>query len=81
MIQNLTFNLIGGKDVSLDFIDKIMIGADMKTFKAVEILNPLPTAGFNLHLKKHYKYKDTIVDVPKWRNHETLQIVSLIEAI
>ena len=37
-----------------------MISADMKTFKSVEILNP-----FNL--KRHYKDKETIVDVPKGR--------------
>ena len=46
----------GGEKVLLDFINAVMISADMKTFKAVEILNP-----FNL--KRHYKYKETIVDV------------------
>ena len=46
----------GGEKVLLDFINAIMISADMKTFKAVEILNP-----FNL--RKHYKDKETIVDV------------------
>ena len=47
----------GGEKVLLDFINAVMISADMKTFKAVEILNP-----FNL--KRHYKDKETIVDVP-----------------
>ena len=70
MIQNLTFNLIGGKDVSLDFIDKIMIGADMKTFKAVEILNP-----FNL--KRHYKDKETIVDVKCITKNGTVVIIEV----
>ena len=46
----------GGEKVLLDFINAVMISADMKTFKAVEILNP-----FNL--KKHYNDKETIVDV------------------
>ena len=50
----------GDEKVLLDFINAVMISADMKTFKAVEILNP-----FNL--KKHYKDKETIVDVPKGR--------------
>ena len=36
----------GGEKVLLDFINAVMISADMKTFKSVEILNP-----FNL--KKH----------------------------
>ena len=35
----------------------------MKTFKAVEIINPSPKAGFSLNLKKHYKDKETILDV------------------
>ena len=30
----------GGENVLLDFINAVMISADMKTFKAVEILNP-----------------------------------------
>ena len=54
----------GGEKVLLDFINAVMISADMKTFKAVEILNP-----FNL--KKHYKDKETIVDVKyyeKWNS-------------
>ena len=46
----------GGEKVLLDFINAVMISADMKTFKAVEILNP-----FNL--KRNYKDKETIVDV------------------
>lgn len=37
----------GWEKVLLDFINAVMISADMKTFKAIEILNP-----FNL--KKHY---------------------------
>ena len=49
-----------GEKVLLDFINAVMISADMKTFKSVEILNP-----FNL--KRHYKDKETIVDVPKGR--------------
>ena len=46
----------GGEKVLLDFINAVMISANMKTFKSVEILNP-----FNL--KKHYNDKETIVDV------------------
>ena len=46
----------GGEKVLLDFINSVMISADMKTFKVVEILNP-----FNL--KRRYKDKETIVDV------------------
>ncbi len=46
----------GGEKVLLDFINAVMISANMKTFKAVEILNP-----FNL--KKNYSDKETIVDV------------------
>ena len=37
----------GGEKVLLDFINAVMISADMKTFKAVEILNP-----FNLKITK-----------------------------
>ena len=44
----------GGEKVLLDFINAVMISADMKTFKAVEILNPSPKAGFSLNLKRHY---------------------------
>ena len=46
----------GGEKVLLDFINAVMISANMKTFKSVEVLNP-----FNL--KKHYNDKETIVDV------------------
>ena len=46
----------GSEPLLLDFINSVMISADMKTFKSLEILNP-----FNL--KKHYKDKETIVDV------------------
>ncbi|WP_302272832.1 Rpn family recombination-promoting nuclease/putative transposase [Brachyspira aalborgi] len=46
----------GNENIVLDFINAVMISADMKTFKAVEILNP-----FNL--KRNYKDKETIVDV------------------
>ena len=57
----------GSEPLLLDFINSVMINADMKTFKSLEILNPSPTAGFSLNLKKHYKDKETIVDVPKGR--------------
>ena len=53
----------GGEKVLLDFINAVMISADMKTFKAVDILNPSPKAGFSLNLKSNYKDKETIVDV------------------
>ena len=43
----------GGEKVLLDFINAVMISADMKTFKAVEILNP-----FNL--KRNYKDKEKV---------------------
>lgn len=41
-----------------------MISADMKTFKAIEILNP-----FNF--KKHYNDKETIVDMI-WKKLEII---------
>ena len=49
----------GWEKVLLDFIS-----ADMKTFKAIEILNP-----FNL--KKHYNDKETIVDMI-WKKLEII---------
>ena len=60
----------GGEKVLLDFINAVMISADMKTFKAVEILNP-----FNL--KKHYKDKETIVDVTKRHKAKKCQVKNL----
>ena len=53
----------GGEKVLLDFINAVMISADMKTFQAVEIINPSHKASFSLNLKKHYKDKETILDV------------------
>ena len=47
-----------------------MISADMKTFKAVEILNP-----FNL--KKHYNDKETIVDVKCITKNGTVVIIEV----
>ena len=47
-----------------------MINADMKTFKAVEILNP-----FNL--KRHYKDKETIVDVKCITKNGTVVIIEV----
>ena len=60
----------GGEKVLLDFINAVMISADMKTFKAVEILNP-----FNL--KKHYKDKETIVDVKCITKNGTVVIIEV----
>ena len=60
----------GGEKVLLDFINAVMISADMKTFKAVEILNP-----FNL--KKHYKDKETIVDVKCTTKNGTVVIIEV----
>ena len=60
----------GGEKVLLDFINAVMISADMKTFKAVEILNP-----FNL--KRHYKYKETIVDVKCITKNGTVVIIEV----
>ena len=60
----------GGEKVLLDFINAVMISADMKTFKAVEILNP-----FNL--KKHYNYKETIVDVKCITKNGTVVIIEV----
>ena len=60
----------GGEKVLLDFINAVMISADMKTFKAVEILNP-----FNL--KKHYNDKDTIVDVKCITKNGTVVIIEV----
>ena len=60
----------GGEKVLLDFINAVMISADMKTFKAVEILNP-----FNL--KQHYKDKETIVDVKCITKNGTVVIIEV----
>jgi len=60
----------GGEKVLLDFINAVMISADMKTFKAVEILNP-----FNL--KRHYKDKETIVDVKYITKNGTVLIIEV----
>ena len=60
----------GGEKVLLDFINAVMISADMKTFKAVEILNP-----FNL--KRHYKDKETIVDVKCITKNGTIVIIEV----
>ena len=60
----------GGEKVLLDFINAVMISADMKTFKAVEILNP-----FNL--KKHYNDKETIVDVKCITKNGTIVIIEV----
>ena len=60
----------GGEKVLLDFINAVMISADMKTFKSVEILNP-----FNL--KKHYKDKETIVNVKCITKNGTVVIIEV----
>ena len=60
----------GGEKVLLDFINAVMISADMKIFKAVEILNP-----FNL--KKHYNDKETIVDVKCITKNGTVVIIEV----
>ena len=60
----------GGEKVLLDFINAVMISANMKTFKAVEILNP-----FNL--KKNYSDKETIVDVKCITKNGTVVIIEV----
>ena len=60
----------GGEKVLLDFINAVMISADMKTFKAVEILNP-----FNL--KENYSDKETIVDVKCITKNGTVVIIEV----
>ena len=60
----------GGEKVLLDFINAVMISADMKTFKAVEILNP-----FNL--KRNHKDKETIVDVKCITKNGTVVIIEV----
>ncbi|TXJ31703.1 Rpn family recombination-promoting nuclease/putative transposase [Brachyspira aalborgi] len=60
----------GGEKVLLDFINAVMISADMKTFKAVKILNP-----FNL--KRNYKDKETIVDVKCITKNGTVVIIEV----
>ena len=60
----------GGEKVLLDFINAVMISADMKTFKAVEILSP-----FNL--KRNYKDKETIVDVKCITKNGTVVIIEV----
>ncbi|MEI0491700.1 Rpn family recombination-promoting nuclease/putative transposase [Brachyspira intermedia] len=49
--------------ILLDFINSIMLNANMKTFRSVEILTPSPKAGSRLNLKKNRNLKETIVDV------------------
>ena len=61
----------GGEKVLLDFINAVMISANMKTFKSVDILNP-----FNL--KKNYSnvtYKNTS---EKWKSIILLTAVAWI---
>ena len=60
----------GSEPLLLDFINSVMINADMKTFKSLEILNP-----FNL--KKHYKDKETIVDVKCITKNGTVVIIEV----
>ena len=60
----------GSEPLLLDFINSVMISADMKTFKSLEILNP-----FNL--KKHYKDKETIVDVKCITKNGTVVIIEV----
>ena len=60
----------GGEKVLLDFINAVMISANMKTFKSLEILNP-----FNL--KKHYNDKETIVDVKCITKNGTVVIIEV----
>ena len=60
----------GSEPLLLDFINSVMINADMKTFKSLEILNP-----FNL--KKQYKDKETIVDVKCITKNGTVVIVEI----
>ena len=60
----------GGEKVLLDFINAVMISANMKTFKSVEILNP-----FNL--KKNYSDKETIVDVKCITKNGTIVIIEV----
>ena len=60
----------GGEKVLLDFINAVMVSADMKTFKSVEILNP-----FNL--KKNYSDKETIVDVKCITKNGTVVIIEV----
>ena len=60
----------GGEKVLLDFINAVMISANMKTFKAVEILNP-----FNL--KKNYSDKETLVDVKCITKNGTIVIIEV----
>ena len=67
----------GGEKVLLDFINAVMISANMKTFKSVEILNPSPTAGFSLNLKKNYSDKETIVDVKCITKNGTVVIIEV----
>ncbi len=58
------------ESILLDFINSIMLNANMKTFRSVEILTPSPKAAHKvdrcrsrLNLKKNKNLKETIVDV------------------
>ena len=56
--------------ILLDFINSIMLDADMKTFRSVEILNP-----FNY--KENYEDKETIVDVKCITQNGTVVIIEI----
>ena len=56
--------------ILLDFINSIMLDSEMKTFRAVEILNP-----FNY--KENYENKETIVDVKCITQNGTVVIIEI----
>ena len=60
----------GSEVILLDFINSIMLDSEMKTFRAVEILNP-----FNY--KENYEDKETIVDVKCITQNGTVVIIEI----
>ena len=60
----------GSEVILLDFINSIMLDSEMKTFRAVEILNP-----FNY--KENYENKETIVDVKCITQNGTVVIIEI----
>ena len=58
------------ESILLDFINSIMLNANMKTFRSVEILTP-----FNL--KKNKNLKETIVDVKCITQNGTVVIIEI----
>ena len=63
--------------ILLDFINSIMLDSNMKTFRSVDILAPLPKAGSCLNYKENYEDKETIADVKCITQNGTVVIIEI----